>query len=118
MTSGELDVTEGHSGIEGGHDEGCPEHVRVDVTESSAPSDGAHPAMGGAPIQAFPRGTAEDRSFGPFARGQIDWVRLRWSDEPSCSSRRRALGVAHLVDPVALPVEVELPVALEVAIGS
>ncbi len=72
MMVGELDVTEGHLGVEGSHDEGGAEHVRVDVTQSSAPSDGAHRAMGGAPIQALPRGTAEDRSFGPFAHGQVD----------------------------------------------
>ena len=49
---------------------------------------------------------------------QVERVRLRRSDEPSCSSRHRAVGVACLVDAVTFPVEVELPVALEVAIRS
>ena len=72
MTGGELDVTEGHSGVEGGHDEGRSEHVRVDVAEPGPPSDGADPPVGGAPVQALARGTAQDRSFRPLTHGQVD----------------------------------------------
>jgi len=49
---------------------------------------------------------------------QVIWVRLRWSDEPSGSSWHRSVDVACLVDPVALPAEVELPVVLEVAVAA
>ena len=72
MTSGELDVPERHPGVEGGHDEGCPEHVRVDVPQLSPPSDGPNPPMGGAPVPALPRGAAEDRSLRPLTYGQVD----------------------------------------------
>jgi len=72
MTGGELDVTEGHPGVEGGHDEGGAEHVRVDVAEPGPPSDRADPAMGGSPVQALARGTEEDRPLRPLAHGQID----------------------------------------------
>jgi len=48
----------------------------------------------------------------------LNRVRLRWSDEPSGSSRHRSVGVARPVDPLALSVEVELPVVLEVAVAA
>ena len=72
MTGGELDVTERHSGVERRHDEGSAEHVRVDVAEPGSPSDGTNPAMGGSPVQALARGTAEDRPLRPLAHGQVD----------------------------------------------
>ena len=59
MTGGELDVTEGHSGVETGNEPGSP-------------SDGTNPAMGGSPVQALARGTAEDRPLRPLAHGQVD----------------------------------------------
>jgi hypothetical protein len=37
MTGSELDVTEGHPGVERRHDEGSAEHVRVDVAERGVP---------------------------------------------------------------------------------
>ena len=40
--------------------------------QSSAPSDRANPAVGGAPVQALARGPVEDRSLRPLTHGQVD----------------------------------------------
>jgi hypothetical protein len=52
VPGGDLDITEGNAGIECGHDERRSEHMGVDSTEPCLLADGAHPAVGGSPIQS------------------------------------------------------------------
>jgi hypothetical protein len=62
----DLDVAKGHSCVEGGHDEGCSQHVRVDLAQPAPLADGADPAMRGAPVEALPFAATE--SMGPSQR--------------------------------------------------
>jgi len=63
VAGSDLDVPERDSGIQGRHDERCPEHVGIDDAEPSLLADRADPAMGRAPIQAHPIPTTEDGAF-------------------------------------------------------
>lgn len=53
MTGGDLDVAKGNAGVQGAHDEGGPEHVRMHVTEAGTSSDRAHPPMRRPPVEAL-----------------------------------------------------------------
>ncbi len=73
MSSGDLDITEGNPSVEGGHDERRPEHVRVDGAETCLLPDGAHPAVGGSPIESLPILSLQDAPSvrSPMARSIV-----------------------------------------------
>ena len=51
VAGGDLDVTQGHAGVEGGHDEGGSQHVGMDDPEPGLLADGADPAVRRAPVE-------------------------------------------------------------------
>ncbi len=75
VAGGELHVSEGDAGIEGGHDERCSQHVRVHVAEPGAFADGSHPSLCGTPIEPLPVAAQQDRTFVAFTDGEIDRAR-------------------------------------------
>ena len=75
VPGGELHIPQRHAGVEGGHDERGPQHVRVHRAEPGALADGPNPAVRGAPVEAFAVTAAQDRAFAAFADGQVDGSR-------------------------------------------
>ena len=53
MAGGNLNISEGDTGVEGGHDKGGSEPVGVDDPQSCPLADGPDPAMCGATILAM-----------------------------------------------------------------
>jgi hypothetical protein len=68
----QLDVTQGDTGVEGGHDEAGSQHVRVNGPEPGPLADGPDPAVCGAPVEPLSVGTDEDGAVGALADGEID----------------------------------------------
>ena len=72
VAGGDLDVSQRHAGVEGGHDERGAQHVRVHGTEPGALADRTDPAMRGAPVEALAVTAPQDRAFVAFTDGQVD----------------------------------------------
>jgi hypothetical protein len=49
-----------------------PKHVRVDCADAGPLGDRAHPAVGGAPVEAAAVVAGQDRPRRPLADGQVD----------------------------------------------
>ena len=80
VAGGELNVSEGDSGVEGGHDERCAQHVRVDVAEPGAFADGSHPSLCGTSIEPVPVAPQQDWAFVAFADGEINRSGRPWDE--------------------------------------
>ncbi len=68
----ELHVTQGNADVEGGHDERGAQQVGVHSAEPGAFADGAHPTMGGAPVESVTVVTDQDGAVASFSDGEID----------------------------------------------
>ncbi len=53
MTGGDLDIAKWNPGVEGAHDEGGSEHMRVHVAEAGTSRDRPHPAVRRPPVEAL-----------------------------------------------------------------
>ncbi len=74
-----LHITQWHTGVQGGGDEGVTQGVRSDALgDVGAAGDAPDEATGGVPIQAGVVGVDEDRSLEPFADSQIDGAGDAW----------------------------------------
>jgi hypothetical protein len=72
VTGGHLDLSEGYARVEGAHDEGGPQHVRMDVAEPSTLGDRTHPAVGCPSVQSLAVTAQEDGAGTPLADGDVD----------------------------------------------
>lgn len=72
MSGGQLNLSERDAGIEGGHDERGPEHMRMNQPYPSTLPDRANPAVRGAPVEAAAVVAHQDRSVSAFADSEID----------------------------------------------
>ena len=72
VAGSDLDVAQRDTGVERSHDERRSEHVRVDVAKPGTLTDRTHPPVRGAPVEALPIATVQDRAVVAFTDGQID----------------------------------------------
>ena len=72
VAGGHLHFSERYTGVEGGHDERCSEHVRMDQSDPGALADRAYPAVSAAAIEALSIVTQQNRAFSAFADGEVD----------------------------------------------
>ena len=72
VPGGELHVPQRDPGVEGRHDEGGAQHVRVNAAEPCPFADRADPPMGRAPIETMSVSAPEDRALVEFTDGQVD----------------------------------------------
>jgi hypothetical protein len=77
VAGGELDVSQWHPGIEGGHDEPGPQHVRMHRTKSGTPANRADPPVSGAPVEPLTVLAAQDRPFVTFPDGEVEGAGVR-----------------------------------------
>ena len=76
-----LHVTQRHAGVEGGGDEGVTQRVRPDpLADPGTAGDAAHDPPSSMPIDPFTVGVDEDRTFQPFADGQVDRPGNPWGE--------------------------------------
>jgi len=52
MPGSDLHLAPRDPGLQSAHDERRPQHVGVDLAEAGPLGDGAHPSVGGAPVEA------------------------------------------------------------------
>ena len=72
MPGSELDIAQRNAGVESGHDEGRPEHVWMDESESGLLTNGSDPAMGRAPVKALAVVAMKNRALAPLAKHKVD----------------------------------------------
>src|SRR3954452_5606230 len=72
VAGGDLDVSERYAGVEGGHDEPGPEHVRMDQAQPGSFPDRPHPTMSRTAIEAAAVMAEQDRSLVPFPDGGVN----------------------------------------------
>jgi hypothetical protein len=75
VSGGELDIAKRNTRVESRHDERGPEHVRMHLSQASPPTDRPDPPVRGAPVEALPVSTAQDRSLEALADGKVDGSR-------------------------------------------
>ena len=78
VAGSELHITQRYSGVEGGHDERSPEHVRMHRTETGPPPDRPNPPVGGASIEALTVAAHEDRTTVSFTDDEVDGAGRSW----------------------------------------
>jgi hypothetical protein len=61
VTGGDLEVSQGDPGVEGGHDERSSQHVRVNCIEPGTLADRADPSVSRAPVEAVAVTASQDR---------------------------------------------------------
>ena len=91
VSSGNLDVSEGDAGVEGGHDESSSEHVGVDHPESGTLADGPDPTVSMPTIQTMTVLSPEDRTFRALGDDQVESPGSPWHERDD----RRLLSLAH-----------------------
>ncbi len=79
MAGRNLYVPERDASVECGHDERRARHVRIHVPERGSPTDRLDPAMCGATVEALAVALSQDRSFAPFADGDVDRACRAWN---------------------------------------
>ncbi len=72
MASGDLDVAQRDSRIEGRHDECGPEHVGVDDPEPGPLADRADPPVSGPAVEALTVLPPQDGSLGAFPDHEVE----------------------------------------------
>ncbi len=68
----DLHVPQRHSSIQGGHDEGGSQDVRVDQSEPGTLPDRAYSAVCSAPVEALTVSSAQDRTLATLTDSQVD----------------------------------------------
>jgi hypothetical protein len=72
MACSDLYITKGNPRIECRHDEGRPQHVGMDDSESGPSTDGADPAVRRAPVESRTVVAVQDRSFASLSESEVD----------------------------------------------
>jgi hypothetical protein len=99
VARGDLHVAQGDSGVQGGHDERRPQHVWLDPVKPCLDTDRAHPAVGGAGVEAFTVVAQQDRSCAAFADRHIDRASRAWHERDARSLVARADDAQDAVTP-------------------
>jgi hypothetical protein len=78
VSNGNLDVSEGDAGVEGGHDESSSEYAGIDHPESGTLADGPDPTVSSATIQTMTVLSPQDRTFGALGDDQVESPGCPW----------------------------------------
>jgi hypothetical protein len=78
VASGELDISDGYTCVQGRHDEGRPEQMGVDNPEPGLLADRTHPPVRGTPIETVAIPATEDRTLGALSDHEFEGPGCPW----------------------------------------